>query len=82
MVGETDSPEIHTERMLARERLLKALRVLPDEQRDAFLLHEEGGLGLDEIAAVTGVNRETAKSRLRYANNKLRAAVSNDEEIS
>jgi len=48
---------------------------LPDEQRDVFLLHEEAGLTLDNIAHVAGVNRETAKSRLRYAMNKLKAAL-------
>ena len=54
---------------------MAALATLPEEQRDAFLLHEEGGLSLDDIALVTGSNRETAKSRLRYAVNKLRAAI-------
>ncbi|MBT8099751.1 MAG: RNA polymerase sigma factor [Gammaproteobacteria bacterium] len=70
-----DSPEFETERSLARRRLETALAELPDEQRDAFLLHEEGGLNLDEIAHVTGAKRETVKSRLRYANNKLRQAI-------
>jgi len=51
------------------------LEDLPEEQRDAFLLHEEAGLNIDQIASVTGSNRETAKSRLRYAVNKLRAAI-------
>lgn len=63
------------ERSLARRRLEAALAGLPDEQRDAFLLHEEGHLTLDEIAQVTGVKRETAKSRLRYAVKKLKAAI-------
>lgn len=71
----SELPEMATERSLARERLNVALQQLPDEQRDAFLLHEEAGLGLDDIALVTGSNRETAKSRLRYAVNKLRAAI-------
>lgn len=70
-----DGPEVLTERALARERLFGALAELPFEQRDAFLLHEEGGLGIDDIAAVTGVPRETAKSRLRYAFAKLRTAL-------
>ena len=70
-----DGPEAETERELARRRMLEALAELPEEQRDAFLLREEGGLALDEIAHVTGVNRETAKSRLRYAANKLRSAM-------
>lgn len=72
--------ETTTERSLARERLEAALVHLPEEQRDAFLLHEEGGLSVDQIAAVTGCNRETAKSRLRYAVNKLRAAI--DEPVT
>ena len=71
----SESPDTLTERSLARERLLLALHDLPEEQRDAFLLHEEGGLSIDQIASVTGSNRETAKSRLRYAVNKLRAAI-------
>ena len=76
-----DEPEQHTEKMLARERLENALKHLPDEQRDVFLLHEEGGLSLDDIAIVTGVSRETAKSRLRYANGKLRLAMAGTDEV-
>jgi RNA polymerase sigma-70 factor (ECF subfamily) len=74
-----DSPEMETERSLARQRLDAALRELPDEQRDVFLLREEAGLSLDQIAAITDCSRETAKSRLRYAVNKLRAAI--DEPV-
>ena len=39
------------------------------------LLAEEGGMSLDEIAAATGVGRETAKSRLRYALDRLRRSL-------
>ena len=74
--------EMCTERSLARERLARALATLPDEQRDAFLLHEEGGLTVDDIAAVTGCNRETAKSRLRYAVAKLRKAIDEPAETT
>jgi RNA polymerase sigma factor (sigma-70 family) len=52
--------------------LARALAQLPVEQRDAFLMHIEAGLSVEEIAAVAGVNFETAKSRLRYARVKLR----------
>ena len=48
---------------------------MPEEQLVVFLLLEVAGLSLDQIAAVTDTNRETAKSRLRYAVGKLRAAV-------
>jgi RNA polymerase sigma-70 factor (ECF subfamily) len=77
-----ESPDMLTERSLARERLRLALQDLPEEQRDVFLLHEEVGLSLDEIAAVTDSNRETAKSRLRYAVNKLRVAIDEPVEAS
>ena len=70
-----EAPDTQTERALARRRLLAALDDLPDEQKDVFLLHEEAGLTLDDIASITDCNRETAKSRLRYAVNKLRAAI-------
>ncbi len=73
------SPEAQTESLKARERLECALKTLPDEQRDAFLLHEEGGLTVDEIATVTGANREAAKSRLRYAVKKLKQALAEPE---
>ncbi len=75
----SEQPDITAERSLAKERLAAALLELPEEQRDAFLLHEEAGLSIDQIASVTGSNRETAKSRLRYAINKLRAAIEEPE---
>lgn len=67
-----EQPERLAQRHQAAQQLLRALALLPDEQRNAFLLHEEGGLTLEEIAAVMGVGRETAKSRLRYALARLR----------
>ena len=71
----SESPDMLVERSLARRRLDAALQTLPDEQRDVFLLHEEAGLNLEQIASVTGSNREAVKSRLRYAVKKLRAAI-------
>lgn len=55
-----------------RARLSACLAQLPIEQREAFLLKEEGGLSLEEIAGAQGVGRETVKSRLRYALAKMR----------
>ena len=57
-------------------RLLELLAALPAVQREAFLLQQEGGLSVEEIADATGVSRETAKSRLRYALAKLRQGMS------
>lgn len=65
----------------ARERIARfaaALAALPEAQRAAFLLHEEAGMSVAEIAAATGVGAEAAKSRLRYALAKLREALADE----
>ena len=56
-------------------RLIAALEAMPAAQREAFLLHEEAGLSVPEIAEATGSSEEAAKSRLRYAVAKLREAL-------
>jgi RNA polymerase sigma-70 factor (ECF subfamily) len=58
-----------------RRRLLRALADVPPLQRDAFLLHVEGGCTLDEIAILASTPVETVKSRLRYAYRRLREAL-------
>ncbi|MCP4042539.1 MAG: sigma-70 family RNA polymerase sigma factor [Gammaproteobacteria bacterium] len=60
-------------------RLQELISTLPPEQRDVFLLYEEAGLSLDQIATITGVARETTKSRLRYAVAKLRTGLGGDQ---
>jgi RNA polymerase sigma-70 factor, ECF subfamily len=68
-------PEQMLERRERAAELVQAIESLPALQREAFLLHEEGELTLEEIAELTGVGRETVKSRLRYALSRLRTAV-------
>jgi len=58
-------------------RLLAKIKQLPSEQREAFVLKEEG-FSLLEIAHITGAEAETVKSRIRYARTRLR----NDSSIS
>jgi RNA polymerase sigma-70 factor (ECF subfamily) len=72
---ESQNPARQAEGREALARFLQALEALPAAQREAFLLHEEAGLSVSEIAAATGSNEEAAKSRLRYAMAKLKAAV-------
>jgi RNA polymerase sigma-70 factor (ECF subfamily) len=55
--------------------LVAALAALPAAQRDAFLLHVEGGLAVAEIATLTAAPAETVKSRLRYAYRRLRESL-------
>jgi RNA polymerase sigma-70 factor, ECF subfamily len=69
------NPAWKYERSDLASRLTQALDDLPAPQREAFLLAEEGGLSLEEIAAATATGRETVKSRLRYAVGKLRHAL-------
>ena len=75
----TANPGLEPERLAqARQglaRLAQAIAGLPAAQREAFLLREEAGLSVSEIAAATGANEEAAKSRLRYAYSRLRAAL-------
>ncbi len=71
-------PSRQLEREELARRLVAALEELPAPQREAFLLREEAGLGVEEIALAMGVNRETAKSRLRYACARLRLMLAED----
>lgn len=52
-----------------------AVEGLPPAQREAFLLHAEAGLTIQEIGAIAGVSPETAKSRFRYACARLKIAM-------
>ena len=70
-----EQPERTLERKQDAQVLLRLLDALPAAQREAFVLQQEGELSVEEIAAATGVSRETAKSRLRYALAKLRSEL-------
>jgi len=70
-----DEPEARAAGRQDLARLAAALAALPELQREAFLLHAEAGMTVGQIAAATGANEEAAKSRLRYALGKLKAAL-------
>jgi RNA polymerase sigma-70 factor (ECF subfamily) len=76
--GPSWDPQATAEARETLGRLSDAIAALPLAQREAFLLHQEGGLTAAEIAAATGSNEEAAKSRLRYAMNKLREAIGDE----
>ena len=67
--------ELRAEQEECGERLLAEIGSLPRDQQDAFLLKEEAGCSLQQIAELAGVGRETVKSRLRYAMKRLRQAL-------
>lgn len=68
--SKSDLPEIQ----LQNNQLLKAIRSLSAVQREAVLLRMEG-FTLPEIAEITTTQRETIKSRLRYANKHLQTIL-------
>ena len=68
-------PEVRALSQQQARAYLAAVEALPPAQRDAFLLQVEGELTLEEIGELTGVGRETVKSRLRYAQARLREAL-------
>ena len=75
-------PECSSEREQQAQRLHGALMQLSNEQREAFLLQQEAGLSLADIAEHSGVGRETVKSRLRYAVQRLRGLLAPGAEAA
>lgn len=80
--NDADRPDTRASEAQVKAAFKQALDALPPEQRDVFVLYEESGLSLEEIGTVTGVAMETAKSRLRYAVSKLRAALKHHQPAS
>ena len=77
VVDDNESIETRAPERIAQDQEILAvlhagIRKLPDLQRETFLLKEESGLSLDEIAEVMGASKESTKSRLRYAMARLR----------
>ncbi len=73
--GRRVDPALSADHRQQAERLLQLIGKLPEAQREAFLLQQESEMSIEEIAQATGVSRETAKSRLRYAIAKLREGM-------
>jgi len=68
-------PEDFASRSVLAQRLTQLLAALPPPQREVFLLKEESGLSLSEIAELTNEKKETVKTRLRYATAKLKTGL-------
>jgi RNA polymerase sigma factor (sigma-70 family) len=74
-----DVPALDPERVVHNRQLAAALlhevQALPFAQRETFVLFAHHQLTLEEVAQITHVGLETAKSRLRYARQTLRARL-------
>jgi len=64
--------------MADRDQLERGFRRLKPDQRAAVVLHFYLGLTLAEVADTLGIPEGTAKSRLHYATETLRAALDAD----
>jgi RNA polymerase sigma-70 factor (ECF subfamily) len=73
-----DAPATDAEAMNRelRERIDDALGKLPVEQREVFMLREFADLPFAEVARAVGCSENTAKSRMRYALERLRVLLS------
>ncbi|MET0793420.1 MAG: RNA polymerase sigma factor [Polyangiaceae bacterium] len=65
-----------------RSSIVRAIESLPDDQREVFLLREVASLPFRDIAEITGVGENTVKSRMRYALDRLKEALSEFEEYA
>lgn len=59
-------------------RIAAAVRQLPDNQREVFLMRSEAELSFKEIAKIQGTSINTALARMHYAIRKLRDLLSHD----
>jgi RNA polymerase sigma-70 factor (ECF subfamily) len=72
----TDASEEHpAEREAWREEIERALKLLDDDQREAFLLKHVEELGYDEMSELTGVGVSALKMRVKRACERLRAML-------
>jgi RNA polymerase sigma-70 factor, ECF subfamily len=65
-----------------RDQLARVFDRLSVEHRTIVVLHHYIGFTLEEAAAALGIPRGTAKSRLHYATNALRAALDADARVN
>jgi RNA polymerase sigma-70 factor, ECF subfamily len=76
-----DQPETVVERQEFDVTIQRALNLLPEDQRVTVIMSDIEGLSYEEIAAATDVALGTVKSRLSRGRNKLRAFLSEHEEL-
>lgn len=79
-INELPGPEKTADLECQTQKLLKLIYALPEAQREVLLMRQETDLTLAQIAEVVGTNRETVKSRLRYALKAIRTEFEYDDE--
>ena len=67
-----EGPDTWLIRKEEEEQFMRGLNQLPPAQRTVLLLHFLEDFSLEEIAAITGAELGTVKSRIHYAKRALR----------
>ena len=70
-----NQPEGDLTNIRLAESLAICIQQLPQVQKDGFLLKEEAGLTVKDIANIHNISLEASKSRLRYAYEALRKCL-------
>ena len=76
-----ESPQEFAERQELGETIQRGLATLPPDQRVTLVLADIDGFSYDEVAAATGANVGTVKSRLSRARTALRDFLMTQEEL-
>ncbi len=80
------SPDAATDRRAIGRQLGEQIKIavdnLADDQREVFLMREYLGLPFKEIAEIVDIPENTAKSRMRYALEKLRSDLAEYEDLA
>jgi RNA polymerase sigma-70 factor (ECF subfamily) len=69
--GGAPDPERSADSSDVQARVARAVEAMPEEQREVFLMRQVQCMAFAEIAVVVGVPENTAKSRMRYALERL-----------
>lgn len=75
MVGNIEAPPVQVLERERRERLRNAIMQLRDEEKEVYLLRQNGDLTYEEIAVLRQAPVGTVKTQMRSALSKLRQAL-------
>lgn len=72
-------PAESVERNDLRKRVMRAVALLPEVQRDVFLMRVQGNLSFGEIATALGIPLNTALGRMHDAMTKLKKTLGDEK---
>lgn len=76
IMDNSDNPAQALEKKEQRQKLMREIDKLPEDQRDVIIMHCFEGLSLEEIALKLGVKKNTGKMRLYRAKQTIKKLLS------